>query len=106
MTAAASITSCMRSWTTRSLSTSRGKFGGTGYKVSGGRHGVGVSAVNALSDLLKLEIRRNGKVYYQEYSRGIPITEFRQTGTTQSGERHGTKITFHPDPEIFKNVLE
>jgi DNA gyrase subunit B len=83
-----------------------GKFGGAGYKVSGGLHGVGVSAVNALSDWLKLEIRRHGKVYYQEYSRGIPTTEFRQTGTTQSGERHGTKITFHPDPEIFKNVLE
>src|ERR1051325_2811007 len=83
-----------------------GKFGGAGYKVSGGLHGVGVSAVNALSDWLKLEIRRNGKVYYQEYSRGVPTTEFRQTGTTQSGERHGTKTTFHPDPEIFKNVLE
>src|ERR1044071_4542240 len=83
-----------------------GKFGGSGYKVSGGLHGVGVSAVNALSDWLKLEIRRNGKVYYQEYSRGVPTTEFRQTGTTQSGERHGTKTTFHPDPEIFKNVLE
>ena len=83
-----------------------GKFGGSGYKVSGGLHGVGVSAVNALSDWLKLEIRRNGKVYYQEYGRGIPTTEFKQTGTTQSGERHGTKTTFHPDPDIFKNVLE
>ena len=83
-----------------------GKFGGSGYKVSGGLHGVGVSAVNALSDWLKLEIRRNGKVYYQEYSRGIPTTEFKQTGFTDAGERHGTKITFHPDPEIFKNVLE
>jgi DNA gyrase subunit B len=83
-----------------------GKFGGKGYKVSGGLHGVGVSAVNALSDWLKLEIRRNGKVYYQEYSRGVPATEFKQTGFTDAGERHGTKITFHPDPEIFKNVLE
>jgi DNA gyrase subunit B len=83
-----------------------GKFGGKGYKVSGGLHGVGVSAVNALSDWLKLEIRRNGKVYYQEYCRGVPTTELVQTGTTQSGERHGTKTTFHPDPEIFKNVLE
>jgi len=83
-----------------------GKFGGSGYKVSGGLHGVGVSAVNALSDWLKLEIRRNGKVYYQEYSRGIPTTEFKQTGFTDAGERHGTKITFHPDPDIFKNVLE
>ena len=83
-----------------------GKFGGKGYKVSGGLHGVGVSAVNALSDWLKLEIRRNGKVYYQEYSRGIPMTELKQTGFTDSGERHGTKITFHPDPDIFKNILE
>jgi len=80
-----------------------GKFGGAGYKVSGGLHGVGVSAVNALSDWLKLEIRRDGKVYYQEYSRGIPASEFKQTGVT---DRRGTKITFHPDPEIFKNVLE
>jgi DNA gyrase subunit B len=79
-----------------------GKFGGAGYKVSGGLHGVGVSAVNALSDWLKLEIRREGKVYYQEYSKGIPTTEFKQTGVT---DRRGTKITFHPDPEIFKNVL-
>nr|HEX4315648.1 DNA topoisomerase (ATP-hydrolyzing) subunit B [Kofleriaceae bacterium] len=80
-----------------------GKFGGAGYKVSGGLHGVGVSAVNALSDWLKLEIRRDGKVYYQEYQRGIPHTEFKQTGVT---DRRGTKITFHPDPEIFKNILE
>jgi DNA gyrase subunit B len=80
-----------------------GKFGGKGYKVSGGLHGVGVSAVNALSDWLKLEIQRGGKVYYQEYGRGIPTTEFKQTG--ESAER-GTKITFHPDPQIFKNVLE
>ncbi|MBS1119770.1 MAG: gyrase, subunit [Deltaproteobacteria bacterium] len=80
-----------------------GKFGGGGYKVSGGLHGVGVSAVNALSDWLKLEIRRNGKVYYQEYSKGIPTTELKQTGVT---DRRGTKITFHPDNEIFKNVLE
>ncbi|HEY6180344.1 MAG TPA: ATP-binding protein, partial [Kofleriaceae bacterium] len=83
-----------------------GKFGGTGYKVSGGLHGVGVSAVNALSDWLELEIRRGGKVYYQKYARGIPTGDLLQTGTTQTGERHGTKTTFHPDPEIFKNVLE
>src|SRR6202451_3337684 len=80
-----------------------GKFGGAGYKVSGGLHGVGVSAVNALSDWLKLEIRRSGKVYYQEYARGIPVFDFKQTGVT---DRRGTKITFHPDPEIFKNILE
>ena len=80
-----------------------GKFGGAGYKVSGGLHGVGVSAVNALSDWLKLEIRRSGKVYYQEYAAGIPKTEFKQIGVT---DRRGTKITFHPDPTIFRNVLE
>src|SRR3954469_556124 len=80
-----------------------GKFGGGGYKVSGGLHGVGVSAVNALSDWLKLEIRREGKVFYQEYKTGIPVADMRQTGVT---ERRGTKITFHPDPTIFKNVLE
>ena len=83
-----------------------GKFGGKGYKVSGGLHGVGVSAVNALSDWLELEIRRQGGVYFQKYSRGVPVTELKQIGTTESDERHGTKTTFHPDPEIFKNVLE
>ncbi|MCW5800789.1 MAG: DNA topoisomerase (ATP-hydrolyzing) subunit B [Deltaproteobacteria bacterium] len=84
-----------------------GKFGGanSGYKVSGGLHGVGVSAVNALSDWLKLEIRRGGKVYQQDYSKGIPVSELKQTGFTDSADRHGTKITFHPDPEIFKNVI-
>jgi DNA gyrase subunit B len=80
-----------------------GKFGGGGYKVSGGLHGVGVSAVNALSDWLKLEIRRDGKVYYQEYAKGIPVTEFKQTGVT---DRRGTKVTFHPDATIFKHILE
>jgi DNA gyrase subunit B len=80
-----------------------GKFGGGGYKVSGGLHGVGVSAVNALSDWLKLEIRREGKVWFQEYRTGIPVADLRQTGVT---ERRGTKVTFHPDPTIFKNILE
>jgi DNA gyrase subunit B len=80
-----------------------GKFGGGGYKVSGGLHGVGVSAVNALSDSLKLEICRDGKLYEQEYSMGIPTTELKQSGVT---ERRGTKVTFHPDPSIFKNILE
>ena len=80
-----------------------GKFGGAGYKVSGGLHGVGVSAVNALSDWLQLEICRDGGVYSQRYERGIPASEFGKTGVT---ERRGTKVTFHPDPTIFKNVLE
>jgi DNA gyrase subunit B len=79
------------------------KFGQSSYKVSGGLHGVGVSAVNALSDWLKLEIRQNGKLYYQEYGKGVPQTELKSTGVT---DRRGTKITFHPDPEIFKNVVE
>jgi len=79
-----------------------GKFDQDSYKVSGGLHGVGVSAVNALSDWLKLEIRRDGKTYYQEYERGIPTSEFKQIGVT---DRRGTKVTFHPDPDIFKNVV-
>ena len=79
-----------------------GKFNQDSYKVSGGLHGVGVSAVNALSDWLKLEIKRDGKVYYQEYERGLPVTEFKAIGVT---DRRGTKVTFHPDPDIFKNVV-
>jgi DNA gyrase subunit B len=78
------------------------KFGQDSYKVSGGLHGVGVSAVNALSDWLKLEIRRDGKTYYQEYERGLPTSEFKAIGDT---DRRGTKVTFHPDPDIFKNVV-
>src|SRR5215470_5646086 len=79
-----------------------GKFDHQSYKVSGGLHGVGVSVVNALSELLKLEIRRNGKVYYQEYRRGVPTTEFRALGTTD--RRSGTKITFKPDATVFKGI--
>jgi DNA gyrase subunit B len=78
-----------------------GKFDQNSYKVSGGLHGVGVSVVNALSDVLKLEIRRDKKVYYQEYVRGEPSTEFKSIGVT---EKRGTKITFHPDPLIFKGI--
>jgi DNA gyrase subunit B len=80
-----------------------GKFGGGGYKVSGGLHGVGVSAVNALSDWLKLEIRRGGKVSTKSTPCWHPTTDLKQTGVT---DRRGTKVTFHPDPTIFKNVLE
>ena len=76
-----------------------GKFNQETYKVSGGLHGVGVSVVNALSDWLKLEIRRDGKVYYQEYRKGAPSTEFKSIGVT---DRRGTKLTFHPDPGVFK----
>jgi DNA gyrase subunit B len=76
-----------------------GKFDNDSYKVSGGLHGVGVSVVNALSSRLDLEIWRGGNVFEQSYERGIPVTEFRQTGTTK---RRGTKITFVPDNEIFE----
>jgi DNA gyrase subunit B len=78
-----------------------GKFNQDSYKVSGGLHGVGVSAVNALSDSLRLEICREGHVYYQEYSRGIPTTGLEKLGPTKE---RGTSVTFHPDPTIFKNV--
>ncbi|MCA9632252.1 MAG: DNA gyrase subunit B, partial [Myxococcales bacterium] len=78
-----------------------GKFDHSSYKVSAGLHGVGVSAVNAVSELLKLEIRREGKVWYQEYSRGAPKGPLREIGKTDST---GTKITFKPDHEIFTSV--
>ncbi len=78
-----------------------GKFDNDSYKVSGGLHGVGISVVNALSRRLDLEIWRGGKVYEQSYERGRPVTEFRQTGTTN---RRGTKVTFKPDDEIFETL--
>ncbi len=76
-----------------------GKFDNDSYRVSGGLHGVGVSVVNALSERLDLEIRRDGSVYTQSYQRGEPATAFQQAGTT---ERRGTTITFSPDPDIFE----
>ncbi|MBI2851940.1 MAG: DNA topoisomerase (ATP-hydrolyzing) subunit B [Chloroflexi bacterium] len=77
------------------------KFGGKTYQVSGGLHGVGASAVNALSEWLKVEVRRDGKTYHQEYRRGIP-----QTSVTTIGESAGTgtTITFLPDEQIFEKV--
>ncbi len=75
-----------------------GKFDKNSYKVSGGLHGVGVSCVNALSDLLKVEVYRNGRVYVQNYSKGKPLGSVKESGVT---EERGTKVTFHPDPEIF-----
>jgi DNA gyrase subunit B len=80
-----------------------GKFDHSNYKVSGGLHGVGVSVVNALSDWLKLEIRRDGKVYYQEYEKGNIRTKLEEIGVT---EKTGTKITFKPDYLIFKGIRE
>src|SRR5688572_25684175 len=78
-----------------------GKFNHQSYKVSGGLHGVGVSVVNALSEWLKLEIRRAGKNYFQEYHRGAPATEFKQIGVVPDGQ-NGTKVTFKPDATVFR----
>ena len=80
-----------------------GKFGGEGYKVSGGLHGVGVSVVNALSEWLVAEVFRGGKVYRQEFARGEPTTEMKTVGVAAKGET-GTTISFLPDPEVFDEV--
>ncbi len=77
-----------------------GKFSKNNYKVSGGLHGVGVSCVNALSDLLIAEVHREGKIFVQKYSKGKPITPVEVTGECSEDE-HGTIITFHPDATIF-----
>jgi len=78
-----------------------GKFGGGGYKVSGGLHGVGVSVVNALSEKIIVEVHRDNKIHSQEYSKGDPVTELEVIGKT---DRTGTKITFYPDTTIFETV--
>ena len=80
-----------------------GKFDKNSYKVSGGLHGVGVSVVNALSEWMTAEVRRDNKIYFQEYHRGIPVDKVKQTGTYK-GDQTGTTITFKPDPEIFKTT--
>ncbi|QUH25139.1 DNA topoisomerase (ATP-hydrolyzing) subunit B [Serpentinicella alkaliphila] len=78
-----------------------GKFGGGGYKVSGGLHGVGVSVVNALSEKLVVEIKRDGKLYRQRYERGNPLTEVEEVGTSDGT---GTTVLFKPDYLIFEEV--
>ncbi|NRF90254.1 DNA topoisomerase (ATP-hydrolyzing) subunit B [Paenibacillus frigoriresistens] len=82
-----------------------GKFGGedSGYKVSGGLHGVGISVVNALSDHLTVQVKNKGQIHQQEYRRGTPQYDVKVVGET---EETGTKVTFHPDPEIFKETTE
>src|ERR671932_819534 len=80
-----------------------GKFGGDGYKVSGGLHGVGVSVVNALSEWLTAEVRRDGKIYRQEFARGEPTTDIAVVGKTTKSDT-GTTISFLPDAEVFEEV--
>ena len=80
-----------------------GKFGGGGYKVSGGLHGVGLSCVNALSEDLTVEVRRGGKIHRQKYQRGIPVTKVEVVGECAEDDT-GTSVTFKPDAEIFDEV--
>lgn len=77
------------------------KFGGGGYKVSGGLHGVGVSVVNALSEWLEVQVKREGKIFQQKYERGIPVTELKVVGASKST---GTKVSFKPDHEVFDEL--
>ena len=79
-----------------------GKFGGGGYKVSGGLHGVGASVVNALSKWLEVLVETDGKAYKQRYERGKVVTELEELGAT---DRHGTTVTFLPDEEIFEDTV-
>ena len=81
-----------------------GKFGGGGYKVSGGLHGVGASVVNALSTWLEVEVKREGKIYKQRYERGKVCYPLKEIDTCPE-EETGTKVTFSPDPEIFEETV-
>jgi topoisomerase-4 subunit B len=76
-----------------------GKFDGKAYETSGGLHGVGISVVNALSDILEVEVARNKKLYRQRFSRGLPLGGLEELGDVHN--RRGTKVRFHPDPQIF-----
>ena len=80
-----------------------GKFGGGGYKVSGGLHGVGSSVVNALSTQLDVKVYKNGHIHFQEYKRGVVVADLAVIGET---EKHGTTVHFTPDPEIFQETTE
>lgn len=81
-----------------------GKFGGGGYKVSGGLHGVGASVVNALSDWLEVTIKRDGKLYRQSYKKGVTSYPLKEIGTCNEGET-GTSVTFKPDGTIFETTI-
>jgi len=81
---------------------SGGKFGGDAYKTSGGLHGVGISVVNALSDLLEVEVARDRRLWQQSYRRGVPQAKVKDCGPVQN--RRGTVLSFHPDPEIFADA--
>jgi DNA gyrase subunit B len=83
-----------------------GKFGGEGYKVSGGLHGVGASVVNALSAWLELEIRREGHVWGQRYERGFPKGGLTKDRKLKKGEGTGTTVSFLPDPEVFTDTQD
>ena len=79
-----------------------GKFGGGGYKVSGGLHGVGASVVNALSEWLRVRVHKNGNIYEMKFARGAITQPMRIVGTT---DRTGTEVTFQPDPEMFDSLV-
>ena len=83
-----------------------GKFDGQGYKVSGGLHGVGASVVNALSEWLEVEVRRDGHVWSQRYERGFPKGKLAKDRKLKRGEGTGTTISFMPDPEVFTETVE
>ena len=80
-----------------------GKFGGGGYKVSGGLHGVGASVVNALSEWLTVQVHKNGHIYQQEFRKGAIVKDLEKVGQT---DKHGTVVKFQPDPDIFTDTIE